>query len=231
LSAVDDGVGEIVAALERVGIRENTCIFFMSDNGPCRHSRNWLDGRTDPYYGGSAGKLKGNKGSVYEGGIRVPGIFSWPGTIPADRVINEVGIAMDIFPTFLRAAGGDSSNYELDGLDILPVLAEGRPTPHADIFWERRDQTALRRGKWKLVLNGELVEGAPPEDAVHLADLEADMGERHNLKDQDPDLTAEMKDAALTWRREIDRRWLMEWKPRFNDPYILAKAVNLEEFE
>ncbi|RKY58262.1 MAG: sulfatase, partial [Candidatus Latescibacterota bacterium] len=172
LSAVDDSVGAIMDELERQGILENTCIFFTSDNGPSRETRNWLDGTRDPYYGGSTGKLKGHKFSLYEGGIRVPAIMSWPEKIPPGQIIREMGAAMDIFPTYLKAAGGDPSEYELDGLDIMPMVAEGAPTPHKEIFWEQGGQTAVRRGKWKLVLNGQLVEGAPPEDEVHLSDLE-----------------------------------------------------------
>ncbi len=78
ISAVDDSVGDIMAELERLGVAQNTFSFFMADNGPSRESRNWLDGTLDPYYGGTAGKLKGHKFSLYEGGIRVPGIMHWP---------------------------------------------------------------------------------------------------------------------------------------------------------
>lgn len=89
ISAVDDGVGQIRDELERLGIDRDTLIYFQSDNGPSRESRNWLDGRGDPYYGGTPGGLKGHKFSLYEGGIRVPGIFCWPGKIPAGQVIDE----------------------------------------------------------------------------------------------------------------------------------------------
>jgi arylsulfatase A-like enzyme len=214
LSAVDDGVGAILAELERQQIRENTCVFFMSDNGPSRETRNWLDGRRDPYYGGTAGRLKGHKFSLYEGGIRVPAIMSWPARIPAGQVISHPAAAMDLFPTLLKAAGGDPTGYELDGTDILPMIAGGAPGPERDLFWEMEDQTAIRRGHWKLVLNGRLVEGAPLEDDVHLADLTTDLAERHNLKGQHPDLTAELTAAAEAWRAQIEARWEKEWLPR-----------------
>jgi len=212
LGAMDDSVGEIVAALERHGMRENTCVFFMSDNGPSREVRNWLDGREDPYYGGTAGKLKGHKFSLYEGGIRMPALMSWPARIPAGQVLDDPAAAMDIFPTFLRAAGGDPARYDLDGRDVLPMIADGAGSPHREIFWEMANQTAVRRGKWKLVLNGQLIEGAPPEDDVHLADLEADMGERNNLKEEHPDVTAELKAAAETWRADLDELWRDKWE-------------------
>lgn len=213
LSAVDDGVGEIRSELERQGILENTVIYFQSDNGPSRETRNWLDGTQDPYYGGTAGKLKGHKFSLYEGGIRVPGLLSWPGVIPAGQVINEMGAAMDIFPTLLKAAGRDPTTYELDGLDLLPMVTANAPTPHQDLFWEQGQQTAVRRGQWKLVLNGQLVEGAPPDDAVHLANLDEDMGERHNLVHAQPALVADLTAAAERWRTGIEERWIQEWQP------------------
>jgi hypothetical protein len=77
-------------------------------------------------------------------------------------------------------------------------------------------QTAVRRGQWKLTLNGQLVEGAPPEDDVFLADLDADMGERVNLREQHPALVAELRSAAEGWRQNIEERWQREWLPRRN---------------
>jgi len=214
MSAVDDGVGEILATLSRHGMRNNTCVFFQSDNGPSRETRNWLDGTPDPYYGGSTGKLKGHKFSLYEGGVRMPAIMSWPARIPSGQVVSEVAAAMDIFPTFLSAACGSVREYEPDGKDILPLVTDGAPTPHQRVFWEQGNQTAVRQGKWKLVLNGQLVEGAPPEDAVHLANLEEDLGERVNLKDSEPRVTERLKAAAEAWRAEIDRHWETRWGPR-----------------
>ncbi len=216
LSAVDDAVGDVMAELERQGVRENTCVFFMADNGPSRETRNWMDGTKDPYYGGTAGKLKGHKFSLYEGGIRSPALISWPDQIPAGQILEEPLAAMDIFPTFLSAAGGDPTQYELDGTDILDVLTNGAPSPHEYIFWEMNKQTAVRHGRWKLVLNGQLVEGAPPEDDVHLADLTHDMAERHNLKNQHPELCTQLTQAAEQWRARIEERWEKQWKPRLN---------------
>jgi len=207
LSAVDDGVGDIMAELERLGLAEQTCTFFTADNGPSRETRNWLDGTLDPYYGGTAGKLKGHKFSLYEGGIRVPGIIHWPDQIPAGQILDQPCASMDIFPTMLAAAGGDLGPYELDGLDLISYLASRTPLPERDIYWEMGQQTAVRRGKWKLVLKGQLVEGAPPEDDLHLADLEADMGETTNLKVAHPDIATELTQAAETWRAEIEQRW------------------------
>lgn len=212
ISAVDDSIGAIIDELKRQGLLENTCIFFQSDNGPSRETRNWLDGCEDLYYGGATGKLKGHKFSLYEGGIRVPAIMSWSEHIPALQVIDEPVAAMDIFPTFLKAAGGDCDDYELDGKDIMPVIVDGVASPHNILFWEMGQQTALRQGNWKLVLNGELAEGVEPEDDVHLADLYQDIGERYNLKDEFPHVVSELISAAKQWREAIEHRWITEWQ-------------------
>lgn len=211
LSAMDDAVGAVLAEVERQGLREDTCVFFMSDNGPSRETRNWLDGRTEPYYG-SRCSLRGHKFSLFEGGIKSPALLSWPARVPPGQVVAGVGVAMDIFPTFLKAAGGDPSGFELDGQDVLPMLADGAPAPQRDLYWELGRQTAIRRGRWKLVLNGQLVEGAPPEDELFLADLETDPNEQVNLREQQPELAAELRAAAERWRQGIEERWAREWQ-------------------
>lgn len=207
LSAVDDGVGDIVDELKRLNILDDTVIFFQSDNGPSRESRNWMDGRSDPYYGGLPGGLKGHKFSLFEGGIRVPGIFRWSGHIPAGQVIDEPCAAMDVFPTLLTMAGGDPSKYDLDGKDISSVLMESGKTPHEEIYWEMEMQTAIRQGNYKLVLDGQLVEGEPPQDPVFLSDLSVDPSETTNLAQQMPELTEELKEKALAWRAGIEDHW------------------------
>ena len=207
LSAVDDGVGQIVDELKRQGILEDTVIFFQSDNGPSRESRNWMDGRGDPYYGGLPGGLKGHKFSLFEGGIRVPGIFCGPGHIPGGQVIDEPCAAMDVFPTLLTMAGGDPSKYELDGMDISDVLMHSAPSPHEELYWEMEQQTAIRQGKYKLVLNGQLVESEPAQAPVFLSDLSVDPGETVNLAEKMPELTQELTRKATAWRAGIEDHW------------------------
>ena len=143
--------------------------------------------------------------------MRVPGILHWPARIPGGQVLSDPCAAMDIFPTFLKAAGGEVTGYEVDGTDILPYVADGETLPERTIYWEMGKQNAVRQGKWKLVLDGQLVEGAPPEDEVHLANLEEDMGEQVNLKDEYPELTEELKQAAEKWRTGIEERWEREF--------------------
>lgn len=228
ISAMDDAVGAIMGELKANGLDQDTVCLFMTDNGPSREMRNWLDGTLDPYYGGSAGGLKGHKFSLFEGGIRVPGIVSWPGRIPAGQVIDEPAAAMDVVPTFLELAGIDVDGLELDGLNILPVLEEGEPSPHEYIFWEQGAQTAVRRGRWKLVLNGRLIEDAGPQDEVFLSDLETDLGERENLATRHPHIVRELREAAEAWRSQIETRWQSEWLPDIPDYDTYSQPSFLE---
>lgn len=211
ISAVDDGVGDIMAELERQEMAENTCTVFMADNGPSRESRNWLDGTLDPYYGGTTAGLKGHKGSLYEGGTRVPGIMHWPGRIPRGQILDQPCAGMDVFPTFLDAAGADIASYELDGTSLLEYVTQGKPLESRDIFWELGDQTAMRRGPWKLVLNGTLCDGGDVLEKVFLSNLDDDMSESTNLAEQQPELTKELTAAALAWRNGIEERWEHEF--------------------
>lgn len=211
VSAVDDGVGEMLAELERQSVLENTLVVFMSDNGPSRESRNWMDGRLDPYYGGTTGGFKGHKHSLFEGGIRVPGILSLPGRISPGQVIDTPCAGMDVFPTALHLAGGDPGAYELDGADLFPHLAEEVSLAERDLFWELGQQLAIRRGDWKLVLNGQLVEGEPAQDPMFLSNLKDDPSERINWKDQQPALVKQLYEAAEGWKIKVEARWQQEF--------------------
>jgi arylsulfatase A-like enzyme len=211
MAAVDDGVGEICAELERLGCADNTIVVFTSDNGPSRESRNWLNGCEDRYYGGNTGGLKGHKFSLFEGGIRVPGLVRWPGVVPASSVCTAPIGSFDVVPTVLAACGASTNAHAFDGCDIGPVLAGRAPAPERDLYWELRDQTAVRRGRWKLVLNGRIVESEAPPEAEFLADLDADPAERTNLRSLHPEVAMELKAKAVAWRAGIEQRWASEF--------------------
>jgi arylsulfatase A-like enzyme len=206
ISAVDDGVGEIRNELIRQGLFDNTIIYFQSDNGPSRESRNWLDGTQDYYYGGSAGIFSGHKFSLFEGGIRIPAILSWNGKINS-FVEDAPHISTDIFPTLLELCGGNPNEYELDGMSLVPMLDGIGKAEHEYIFWEMEGQTAVRKGKYKLVLNGQLVEGEEKRADVFLSDLDTDPGEKNNLADEMPELCSELKEKAIEWRNGIETTW------------------------
>jgi arylsulfatase A-like enzyme len=211
LSAVDDSIGEILREVKQLGLAETTCSFFTSDNGPSRESRNWLDGNLDPYYGGISGGLKGHKFSLYEGGIRLPGIMHWPNHIPEKQVLDAPCASMDIFPTLLDIAGGDQTNFELDGINILPYILGNSDPSERPIYWEMGNQTAVREGPWKLTINGQLVEHDEPECPIHLANLDEDTSEKYNLINDHPELTSVLKEKAELWRAKIEKRWELEF--------------------
>ncbi len=212
ISAVDDAIGKIMNELERLGVAGNTLSVFTSDNGPSRESRNWLDGNLDPYYGGTSGGLKGHKGSLYEGGIRMPGIIHWPDRVPGGVVSSEPCASMDVVPTVLDAVGLDKSQFELNGTSLLDHLTGNGSLGERAIFWEMGNQTAVRRGKWKLVLNGQLVEYEEPVAEVHLANLEDDPAESVNLAGREPAITAELRRLAEDWRAGIEQRWSRDFE-------------------
>lgn len=211
LSAVDDGIGAVCDELARQGSLDNTLITFQSDNGPSRETRNWLDGREDPYYGGSSGGLKGHKSSLFDGGIRVPGIITWPESIRGGRVLDTPGAAIDILPTILAACGGRPQDYEVDGINLLPHIADNEPPPERDIFFQFEEQAAVRRGRWKLVRNGRLVENGDVVAPLHLSDLAVDPGESVNLAAQYPDLVSELERSLDDWSRRLEDRWRHEF--------------------
>ncbi|MDC0236890.1 sulfatase-like hydrolase/transferase [Gammaproteobacteria bacterium] len=211
ISAVDDGIGAIQAELERQGLSDSTCTFFTSDNGPSRESRNWLDGNQDPYYGGQSGALKGHKFSLFEGGVRVPGIVHFPGVVPGGQEIETPFCSVDVLPTLCDWLDIDVGGMELDGVSQAAYLSGSEPLIDRDLFWEMGNQTSIRRGPWKLVLNGELVEGVADVDTVFLANLEIDPGESINRIGDYPDMVNELRDAAEAWRRDIEERWSKEF--------------------
>lgn len=203
VSAVDDAVGAVIDALKRRGMYDNTLIFFSSDNGPSDEHANWLNGRTDPFTGSSAGPFRGYKASLFDGGIHMPALMHWPAAIPPSQVSSEVCATMDVFPTLLEAAGGDPGEYDLDGRSVLAVATQGNPSPHERVFWDYNGQGAVREGKWKLVLDGKEDFQKKAGDAVHLSDLETDPGEQKNLKDEHPDVVQRLTDEINAWRKAM----------------------------
>lgn len=217
IAAMDEAIGKVLDELEVRGISDDTIVIFMSDNGPSREIRNWMDGSQIPYQGSSSGGLKGHKFSLFEGGIRVPGMLRWPAKVPTAQVVREPIAAMDFFPTILRAAGGEPDVYELDGTDVLAVLTDGQRISRTHLFWEQGEQTAVRSGPWKLVLNGQLEESQPPQDEVFLSHLDTDPGETRNEAEHHPEIVQELRVAAESWRAGIEERWQRQWLPDIPD--------------
>lgn len=231
LEELDWSIGEIVGAIDRLKLTDDTIVIFFSDNGP------W------PSYGehaGDAGPLREGKLTTFEGGVRVPCIMRWPGHIPAGRVCDEPVMAIDLLPTLTKIIGGAMPTKKIDGLDISDVLlkADGK-TPHeALFFYAGTELQAIRQGKWKLhfahpyiTVAGEPGKGGKPSNwgqnkaqsitqsgiegiasrhggrveqlELSLFDLSVDPGETTNVAAQHPEVVARMKKLADPIRADL----------------------------
>ena len=181
INLLDDQVGEIVATLRRLGLAENTLVVFTSDNGPSR------EGGSDPAYFNRSGGLRGVKRDLYEGGIRVPLIAHWPGTVARGTVSTHVSAFWDWLPTFAELAGQPAPTG-LDGLSLTPTLTgRGRQTQHDYLYWEFHEgggRVALRQGDWKVVRYDVL---QAPDGPLALFNLAADPTETTDLAARHPD--------------------------------------------
>jgi arylsulfatase A-like enzyme len=186
VTRLDNYVGELVARLKELGLYENTLIIFSSDNGPHR------EGGADPDFFDSNGPWRGYKRDVYEGGIRVPTIFSWPGHIAAGSESNFMGCFWDLMPTFLELTGSGSPEG-MDGVSLLPVLTGKKGQKEHDYlyfeFQELGGRQALRQGPWKLVHMNIRNENA----RLELYNLEEDPGETQDLSLAHPERVAALK--------------------------------------
>lgn len=183
---LDHDVGELMDLLESLGIADNTLVIFSSDNGPHR------EGGHDPEYFDSAGGLRGYKRDLYEGGIRVPMIASWPGNIHPGTVSDHLSAFWDFLPTMAELTEVDLST-ELDGISFLPtLLGKGEQEHHPFLYWEFHEKggrMALRKGKWKAVRYNVAKD---PRSPVELYDLESDPFEEVNLAPRHPEVAREM---------------------------------------
>lgn len=211
IQELDWSTGEILKALKEHGLEENTLVIFTSDNGPNLGKR------------GSAGPLRGGKGSTYEGGVRVPFVARWPGRIPAGRVTDEPITVMDLLPTLVKLAGGNApTDRVIDGKDIWPLLsgAPGAKSPHEAILYLRgRSVQAIRVGDWKYRYATDKPEkgskkadkrrgeekGGKQEPAAALYNLRDDIGERKNLIDEQQEIAARLKKQMDAFSVEFEK--------------------------
>jgi arylsulfatase A-like enzyme len=198
ISAMDDGVGRMLEALDNFGVRKNTLIFFISDNGAMliMHRKDppgswrgitWNGALNDP--------LVGEKGMLAEGGIRVPFIVCWPDVIPGGQTYEAPVISLDVAATAVAAAGLDQPE-ELDGVNLLPFLTgEISGEPHDALFWRFSNQAAIRKGNWKYLIAG---------GHEFLFDLESAEGENENLILKYPEKATQLKDPLEEWTQELE---------------------------
>jgi arylsulfatase A-like enzyme len=182
VTCMDEAIGAILDAIDQAGQTDRTIVLFLSDNGG----------------GGNGGNapLRGGKSTMWEGGLRVPFLFVWPGHVPAGTVTGEFLTTLEILPTLLAAAGASvPEGVTLDGFDMLPVLRGDTPSPRSEMFWQRRADKAARVGPWKWL------------DAAHgqgLYDLRMDPGEANDVSAEHPDVLRMMEEKFAAWRREMD---------------------------
>jgi arylsulfatase A-like enzyme len=203
LTAMDEAVGEVVAAVEKVGVRDKTLFVFSSDNGgpaPGRVTDN--------------GRFRAGKGTLYEGGVRVAAFATWDGKIKPGSVVTEPLHVVDLYPTLLKLAGASpEQKLPLDGKDAWPTIAEGKPSPHADILVNAAPNSgAIRAGNWKLVFHtglGDDPDGGPPKKkkmearaGVELFDLKADPYETTNLAETRPEKVKELRARYDAYAKE-----------------------------
>ncbi|NWK56540.1 arylsulfatase [Verrucomicrobiaceae bacterium N1E253] len=183
---IDNSVGAVIAKLEEHNLTDNTLLIFTSDNGG-QLKRVWGSAPSD--YFNANGHLRGGKEDSYEGGLRVPMLASWPGTIPAGRVSDLPTYFADFLPTVTDILGVEPPRY-VDGFSILPTMkgALEKQKKHAYLFWSHQRGSldhAVRAGKWKAVKRGG--------NAIELFDLDADPSETSNVASSYPELVAEMQ--------------------------------------
>lgn len=182
---IDWSVGEILSALKEQGIDENTIVLFTSDNGAANRK-------------GSTKPLSGHKGQTLEGGMRMPTVIRWPGKIKAGSEYDQLLTVMDVLPTFANLVGAKMPEDRIiDGKNILPVLLEGAESPHEYFFYSHWGVLeAVRWKDWKLrIQNGE--------EALY--NLKSDIGEHTNLKNQHPEIVAQLKTVMQEFDTEVTK--------------------------
>ncbi len=211
ITGLDQEVGRIVAVLEKKKMRENTIIFFTTDNGGATSSLFATGARSAEDRAKEIGAkppcsnapFTGGKGGLHEGGVRLPAIVNWPAKLKP-TVVNEPLHHVDIMPTILAMVGGKGSpGKPFDGKDATATIAEGKPSPHEDILINvELFRGALRKGKWKLVKLALL------PGKTELFDVENDPGEKVNVADQHPDVVKDLEGRLLAYARQAK---MSEW--------------------
>ena len=212
IEEIDWSVGEVLDALDRHGVDDETLVIFTTDNGP------WLPFKER---GGSAGLLAGGKGGNLEGGQRVPFVARYPDRIPAGLVQRAIATTMDLLPTIAGLAGVElAPDRPIDGHDIMPLLEglEGVESPTTSFLYytSRGELAGIRRGRWKLLL-----------EPGTLHDVESDVSEQWNRADRHPEIVAELRDLAIERDAVITReaRPVLEVEETIWDPATVVRPT------
>ena len=210
IQEIDWSVGEVLAALKRTGELDNTLVIYTSDNGP------WMNYGT---HAGSAGPLREGKGTMFEGGARVPCIMAWPGRIPEGVVLDQVGATIDLVPTIAELTGAALPDRPIDGVSLAGLITgESDDGPRDEFaYYYGRQLQAVRKGNWKLHLphrHRTYVGKTPGEDgfpgptgtgrvSYDLFNLADDPGERRNVADLHPAIVEDLKALAESYRERL----------------------------
>jgi arylsulfatase A-like enzyme len=205
VAGIDESVGRIMGGLRERNLLDNTLVFFASDNGAA-------DPSTRAEGGGSNAPYREYKRSLFEGGIRVPGIVSWQGVVPSHVTCDEPVIGMDIFATIAQAIGGElPTDRTIDGRSWYPLFKDPGRSIHQALFFEWEGQLAVRAGQWKFVENGLMdmtvsrTSRASGENALFLADVQADPGEKQNVRAAHGELADRLRAMCVEWHVGIAR--------------------------
>jgi arylsulfatase A-like enzyme len=179
---MDAAIGKILDRLRQSGELKNTLVIFFADNGGSGN-------------GGNA-PLRGQKSTMWEGGLRSPLIVSWPDRVPEGKLTDEFLTSLEVFPTLINAAkAAPPEGIKLDGFDFLPVLRGETLSPRTEMFWQRRSDKAARVDNWKWVESSK---------GSGLFDLSSDLEEEQDLSSSRPDVLAHVKGRWQAWRAEMD---------------------------
>ena len=188
LERADEGIGAILASLDRHALSKNTLVIFTNDNGG-----EWLS-RNAPF--------THRKSTLWEGGIRVPLILRWPGRLPAGKTSAQMAMTMDLTASIIAVTGtAMPSGHRFDGINIIPTLTGESPLIEREFFWRivRPNilQKAVRSGRWKLLIDSR---------QFLLFDLQTDFAERNDLAAQHPELVLKLKRRMAEWERDVDQK-------------------------
>jgi arylsulfatase A-like enzyme len=199
VSTLDDKIGLLLSKVKKLGLSKNTIIIFQSDNGYSTEER-------AHFGGGSSGVYRGVKACLFEGGIRVPSIISWPGKIPVGEVRNQFAVNTDWMPTLAEFCQIDLNSNNLDGKSLVQVIRNGNaPTLHSEGYcWAFRDMWVARKGKWKLLGNpyDTSQRDYTFSEKLFLVNLEVDPGEKNNLAEKHPEKVRELENQYRKWQEE-----------------------------
>jgi arylsulfatase A len=200
VSTMDEMVGQIVAHLDKLGLRDDTLIIWLPDHGHSVEQRTFGGG-------GNSGDYRGHKFTLWEGGIRVPCIVSWPGHIPQNAVRDQVAISIDWMPTIAEYCGVKPPDRKIDGTSITSVIESANaPSPHDILYWESGNHWAVRQGDWKLVHNGPATEYKGrkiPKVPDFLSNMSMDVTETKNIADAHSDVVERLTKLHEAWTADV----------------------------